>query len=373
MSRHSSTDSHVRSMSGVHARPVEWLWPGWVPLGKLTVLDGDPGVGKSTLLLDLAARLSRDGVMPDGARGPLGAALILSAEDGEEDTIRPRLAAAGAVLERICTLPTVRDEDGEMRPPEIPLDLPAIDAAVRQFGARLLVIDPLMAYLTGADASVDQEVRRALFKLSRLAERRECAVVCLRHLSKVGGDKAVYRGGGSIGIVAAARSGLVVAADPDQPGRRILAAAKCNLALPPRPLRFALEAADGVCRVRWLGQADVTADELVRRLTRPELVKRAEERTRLQEAVEFLRNLLADGPEPTAHCYLLAQTEGIARRTLQRALKPAGVRQRRAAKGGDMVWQLDGAEGLSHEKEMRGDADRGAVAQGPKLADPART
>ena len=274
MPRHSSTDSHVRSMSGVHARPVEWLWPGWVPLGKLTVLDGDPGVGKSTLLLDLAARLSRDGVMPDGARGPLGAALILSAEDGEEDTIRPRLAAAGAVLERICTLPTVRDEDGEMRPPEIPLDLPAIDAAVRQYGARLLVIDPLMAYLTGADASVDQEVRRALFKLSRLAERRECAVVCLRHLSKVGGDKAVYRGGGSIGIVAAARSGLVVAADPDQPGQRILAAAKCNLALPPRPLRFALEAADGVCRVRWLGEADVTADELVRRLTRPELVKR---------------------------------------------------------------------------------------------------
>ena len=172
MPKHSSTDSHVRSMSGVHARPVEWLWPGWIPLGKLTVLDGDPGVGKSTLLLDLAARLSRDGVMPDGARGPLGAALVLSAEDGEEDTIRPRLAAAGAVLERICTLPAVRDEDGETRPPEIPLDLPVIDAAVRQFGARLLVIDPLMAYLTGADASVDQEVRRALFKLSRLAERR---------------------------------------------------------------------------------------------------------------------------------------------------------------------------------------------------------
>ncbi len=87
--------------------------------------------------------------------------------------------------------------------------------------------------------------------------------------------------------------------------------------------------------MRWLGEADVTADELVRRLTRPELVKRAEERTRLQEAVEFLRNLLADGPQPTAHCYLLAQIEGIARRTLQRALKQASIRQRRAAKGGD--------------------------------------
>jgi hypothetical protein len=354
MPRHSSIDSHVRSLSGVHARPVEWLWPGWIPLGKLTVLDGDPGVGKSTLLLDLAARVSRDGVMPDGARGPLGAVLILSAEDGEEDTIRPRLAAAGAVLERTCTLPTVRDEDGETRPPEIPLDLPAVEAAVRQYGARLLVIDPLMAYLTGADASVDQEVRRALFKLSRLAERRQCAVVCLRHLSKVGGDKAVYRGGGSIGIVAAARSGLVVAADADQPGQRILAAAKCNLTIPPRPLRFALEAPDGVCRVRWLGEADVTADELVRRLSRSEWAKRAEERTRLQEAVDFLRNLLANGPEPTARCYLLAQIEGVARRTLQRALKPAGVRQRRAAKGGDTVWELDGAEGPSRENEMRG-------------------
>ncbi len=373
MAKRPSTESHVRSMTSIHPRPVEWLWPGWIPLGKLTVLDGDPGVGKSTLLLDLAARLSRDGVMPDGARGPLGAALILSAEDGEEDTIRPRLEAAGGVAGRLFTLPAVRGDDGEMRPPEVPLDLPAIDAAVKQYGARLLVIDPLMAYLTGADASVDQEVRRALFKLSRLAERRECAVVCLRHLSKVGGDKAVYRGGGSIGIVAAARSGLVVAADPDEPGRRILAAAKCNLALPPRPLRFALEAADGVCRVRWLGEADVTADELVRRLTRPELAKRAEERSRLQEAVEFLHRELADGPMPTGQCYLHAQIEGIARRTLQRALRPAGVRQRRAASGGDSLWDLEPGEEASHEKKMQGDGDCGAMAQGPKKCDPQGT
>ncbi|HVS38350.1 MAG TPA: hypothetical protein VMS17_22520, partial [Gemmataceae bacterium] len=153
-------------------------------------------------------------------------------------------------------------------------------------------------------------------------------------------------------------------------GQRILAAAKCNLAIPPRPLRFALEPADGVIRVRWLGEADVTADELVRRLTRSEWAKRAEERTRLQEAVEFLRNLLADGPQPTAHAYLLAQIEGIARRTLQRALKPAGVRQRRAAKGGDPVWELDGAEGPSRQKQMRGEADHGAAAHGPKKSDP---
>jgi len=251
-----------------------------------------------------------------------------------------------------------------MRPPEVPLDLPAIDAAVRQYGARLLVIDPLMAYLTGADASVDQEVRRALFRLARLAERRRCAVVCLRHLSKAGGDKAVYRGGGSIGIVAAARSGLVAAADPDNPGQRILAAAKCNLAPPPRPLRFALEAPDGVCRVRWLGEADISADELV---------KRAEERTRLQEAVAFLRNLLADGPKPTQQCYLLAHIEGIARRTLQRALQPAGVRQRRATRDSDPLWELNPDVSASHERSTRGGTDLGAMAQAPEKPDPQRT
>ena len=366
MPKRPAAESHVRPLSGVRPRPVEWLWPGWIPLGKLTVLDGDPGVGKSTLLIDLAARLSRDGLMPDGVLGPVGMSLILSAEDGEADTIRPRLTAAGGVAERVFTLPAVRGDDGEMRPPEVPLDLPAIDAAVRQYGARLLVIDPLMAFLTRADAGSDQDVRQALFRLSRLAERRECAVVCLRHLSKMGGDKAVYRGAGSIGIVAAARSGLVAAADPDDPGVRVLAAVKCNLAAPPRPLRFALETGGGVCRVRWLGTADLTADDLVRRLTRPELAKRAEERTRLQEAVEFLRTLLADGPRRTSDCYLLAHIEGIARRTLQRALKPAGVRQRKAPRGGEPLWELVPETDDESGEEKKVEVDLGATAQGPE-------
>jgi len=327
-------------MSAVASRPVEWLWPGWIPLGKLTVLDGDPGVGKSTLLLDLAARLSRDGLMPDGAVGPVASSVILSAEDGDEDTIKPRLAAAGGVAKRLFTLAAVTGDDGEERPPEVPLDLSAIEAAVAESGARLLVIDPLMAFLTG-DAGRDQDVRRALHKLARLAERRNCALVCLRHLTKVGGDKAIYRGGGSIGIVAAARTGLLAAAEPDAADRRVLAATKCNLSAPPRPLRFRLEPCGGVCRVTWLGETDYTADDLVRRLSRTEMAKRAEERTRLQEAVEFLRDLLADGPLPPQMCYLHAQVEGIARRTLQRALKPAGVRKRQPNGANDQVWELE--------------------------------
>jgi hypothetical protein len=342
MAKRPSAEARVRPMSEVEARPVEWLWPGWIALGKLTVLDGDPGMGKSTLLLDLAARISRDGLMPDATVGPVGSSLILSAEDGEEDTIKPRLAAAGGVARRLFTLSAVKGHDGEERPPEIPLDLPAIEAAAAERGVRLLIIDPLMAYLTGVDASRDQDVRRALFRLSQLAQRRNCAVVCQRHLNKGGGgDKAIYRGGGSIGIVAAARTGLLVAADPNDAGRRVLAATKCNLTAPPTPLRFRLEPHGGVCRVAWLGQADYTADDLVRQLSRAELAHRAEERSKLEEAVEFLRTLLADGPHPTGMCYLEAQIADIARRTLQRALGPAGVRQRWIAGQSDQVWELD--------------------------------
>ena len=210
-------------------------------------------------------------------------------------------------------------------------------------GARLLVIDPLMAFLTRTDASRDQDVRRALHKLARLAARRSCAVVCLRHLTKVGGDKAIYRGGGSIGIVAAARAGLLAAADPDDATSRVLAATKCNLGLPPQPLRFRLESHDGACRITWYGEADYTADDLVRRLSRRELAERAEERTRLQEAVDFLRELLADGAKSVFTCCVLAQAEGISKRTLQRAVKPAGVRKIKRNGATEQMWELDPA------------------------------
>jgi hypothetical protein len=316
----------LRPLSAVAARPVEWLWPGRVPLGKLTVLDGDPGLGKSTLLLDLAARLSRGAPMPDEAPGAEGAALILSAEDGGADTIRPRLDAAGAAPGRLHLLTHVRDGRGP-RPLEIPRDLAALDGAIRRHAARLVLVDPLMAYLTGVDASRDQDVRRALYRLASLAARRRCAVVCLRHLSKAGGDKAIYRGGGSIGIIGAARAGLLVAADPDSPGNRLLAVTKCNLAEPTPTLRFRLESAgpSRACRVVWCGHSAYEADDLVRRMAPDEAAAVAEARSRLEEAAAFLRETLVDGPRTPEECLLLARVRGLSQRTVERAARTIGV------------------------------------------------
>ena len=231
-------------MSTVKSKRLRWLWCGWLPLGKLVVLDGDPNLGKSLLTLDLAARLSRGDKMPDGSRGDIEGPMqivMLTVEDDPEDTIKPRLDAAGADATRILLMPTVREPPvrnktpwGRERLPSVG-DIDALRKAIDQTGARLVIIDPLMAFLPG-DAHRDQEVRQALSPLTALAAELGVAVLVVRHLNKSGGSNALYRGGGSIGIIGAARVGAVVAPDPDDPTgeRRVLAITKCNLASEPK-------------------------------------------------------------------------------------------------------------------------------------------
>jgi len=239
--------SGVLRLAEVAPRAVRWLWPGRVPLGKLTVLDGDPGLGKSTVVLDLAARVSRGAPLPDDSLGDLrGAAsvVLLCDEDGIADTVRPRLEAAGADLTRVVAVTAVPGPRG-LRPPRLPFDSLAIIRIVNAHAARLLVVDPLMAYLDAAvTAYRDQTVRAALAPLTLLADRAGVAVVVVRHLTKTGAASSLYRGGGSIGIIAAARSGLLVALDPHDPTgqRRVLATTKGNLAQPAPALIYTLEA-----------------------------------------------------------------------------------------------------------------------------------
>jgi hypothetical protein len=290
------------------------------------VLNGDPGLGKSTLLLDLAARVSHQGFMPDGSQGANGHVVIMSAEDGSEDTIKPRLLAAGAEQDRVHDLSTVI-ERGEERCPEIPLDLPLLDATLAEHNARLLVIDPLAAFLYGSDANKDQEIRRVLYKLSRIAERRRCAVACMRHLNKGNSGKALYRGNMSIGVIGHARAGLLVAQDPDDDRVRILAVTKCNLASKPASLRFALDPVGAVCRIAWLGTSAYHADDLVQAPpTEEQKEAREEARTKQELAEQLLKVLLAEGPVEVKQAKAEAAAANISARVLERAAKALALK-----------------------------------------------
>lgn len=330
------------NLAAVQRERVEWIWPGRLARGKLHILDGDPGLGKSTTALDLAARLSRGATMPDGSPGtaPAGA-VILSAEDGVADTIRPRLEAAGADLERIVALTAIVDADGE-RMPGLPVDLAAIEAGIRKVAAALVIVDPLMAYLpSDVNAHRDQDVRRALAPLAAMADRTGAAILCIRHLNKQAGGHALYRGGGSIGIIGAARVGLLVATDPDDEGRRIVAVTKNNLAAAPPSLAFQLVADDalGVARIEWLGESTHGAAALLAARTDD-----PDEGSALTEAVEVVRTILADGNVTAKHGEHEAAAAGVKGRTLDRARKLAGVRAIRVGglgSGGHWEWTLD--------------------------------
>jgi hypothetical protein len=287
---------HGILLSEVVPEPVRWLWEGRIALGKLNLVDGDPGTGKSAATTDLAARVSVGKPWPDGAPCKAGGVVILSAEDGLADTIRPRFDAAGGDPLKVVALSTVPDAEGNERQIAIPDDLNVIEVAIERVGALLVVMDPLMAFLPGeVNSHRDQDVRRALAPTAKLAERTGAAIVVVRHLNKATGGNALYRGGGSIGIVGAARSGLLIAKHPEDDSRRVLASIKSNLAAPAPSLVFGLSSTEeGAVRVDWKGESILDAAALLSAPTDPE------ERSVLQDAKDLLREVLEDGPVPAS-------------------------------------------------------------------------
>jgi AAA domain len=309
---------------------VSWLWEPYLAYGKLAAIDGEPEAGKSFVTIDIAARLSR-GAPPPGGTAPMkpGVALFLNAEDNARDTILPRLAAAGADLERVRIL--AAPGLGLPRMPQFPADLPALGRAIREHGAEFVVIDPMMAFLPPAvNANNDQSIRTALTPLADLAAETHAVVVLVRHPRKAGGVSAVYRGAGSVGIMGAVRTGLMIAQHPDDPDLRVLAMPKTNIGLPGRSLGFRLRPGAGVGQtvVEWCGPVDVTAQDL---WGGPPA--RAGRATR-DRAVEWLRLFLANGERVMTEVVKAAAAAGIAERTLYRAKEALGVKSRMAHRGG---------------------------------------
>lgn len=347
--------------SVVQPERVSFLWPGRLAAGKPTMLDGDPGLGKSTAALDIAARITTGRPLPGctASAEPRGV-VLLSAEDGAADTIVPRLVANGADLGRVFIMQGVA-VDGMIDPVTLPDALPAVEAAIRAQDAALLIVDPLMAYL-GADTNAhrDQDVRRALAPLAALLDRTGCAGLLIRHLNKAQASAALYRGGGSIGIIGAARFGLLVARDPEDDAARILAPTKCNIGPEPPALRYRLEGVpdSDAARVVWDSEpVNVNAAGLLAATGDGE-----EERSALQEACDWLTDYLSLGARPASDIFKDARKDGHRDATLKRAKQRRGVQSQREGfgPGSRVVWFLP------ERPPYDGGADATIEDQGPK-------
>jgi energy-coupling factor transporter ATP-binding protein EcfA2 len=311
---------------------ISWLWEGRIPRGMLTLLVGDPGLGKSLLTALLAGWVSKAG----------GDVLLLSAEDHKAATIRPRLEAVGADLARVHALEVRREgiEEGIA----LPDDGAELQRIAEERAAKLVIVDPLMAHLPeSVNSWRDQSVRRALAPLHRLAEDLRCAVVIVAHLNKAKGADATHRTGGSIAIPAAVRSALLLARDPQDPepesgSQRVLAHFKCNVA----PLADTLTAdieevklGGGYDAPRFgiVGTSAVSAADLLDAPT-------DEARTERDEAIEFLEAELGEGPRPTQEIKNAARAAAISDRTLARAKADLGIKSTKDGLNGGWRWRL---------------------------------
>jgi hypothetical protein len=306
----------TEALCDVVPESLDWLWEPYLPRGTLTVLDGDPGVGKSLIALDLAARLSRGGPLPDGK--PLArphVTLLLSAEDRATKTLRPRADAAGGDLARIVR---VKSPTGALM--RLPADLAVLEQMIVERRADVTVIDPMTAFLPPEVATGnDQCVRTALHALDAVTERTGCTILLVRHLRKKGAAKAIHRGSGSIGIIGAVRTALLAAYHPADRGLCVLAVSKTNLAEMPRPFGYhVVGGGHATATINWTGPLETTADALgLPPPAPPSLV---------ENAANWLTELLARGPRTAAEVLAEAKKAGIPETTLQRAKKDARVR-----------------------------------------------
>jgi hypothetical protein len=336
----SNEENLVWRLSELEVETLTWLWPGRLALGKSTVFDGDPGLGKSLAIADLAARLTVGRALPDGVVPAERISVVLvGTEDGVRDTVLPRLLAAGADVSRVHVFAGRHQPGHAGRLPSFPEDERELAAIIGATQARLVVLDPLMAFLNPrAAGSGEPGVRRALGALARVAQETGAAMIWVRHLNKGGGaHRALYRGSGSIAIIGAARSAFLVAPAPSSDeGLRVLACTKNNLSLPPPALGFRIAAdADGQPVVVWTGPVDVSADDLV-------LAPGVRYGEHLDRAKEFLQQALAPGPRSCELIQREAAAAGLAPITLRRAKQELHVasEQRRVEGRSQWFWSL---------------------------------
>jgi len=292
--------------ANVTVKPVTWAWPGYLPMGKCTIIEGDPGDGKSILTTDLVARWTSGAPMPDGSRhGGPWPCLMISAEDDFEDTVVPRLRAAGADLSLVRLL----DHGAiEGRPFDVTRDVPALARIVIEAGIKVITLDPLMALLGDkTDSHNDSAVRGALFPLFKLARDAGVAIVVVRHLNKGSGAKALYRGSGSIGFAGFARAVFTVGRDAENPQLRVMANTKINIAAQPPSLAYTIEHGPAGAFIEWRGVVDANAQDIVDGVIRSDDL----------DMIRFLNAVVEDDPLSWKDIARAGREEGFTEKQLR--------------------------------------------------------
>ena len=295
-------------MSDVELTPVEWLWKPYLPFGKLSVLQGNPGEGKTYFAMHLAAACTNGKLLPNMERMEPFNVIYQTAEDGLGDTVKPRLIEAGADLDRVLVI-----DDSDV---QLTLSDERIEKAIVENNARLVIIDPIQAYL-GADVDMNRanEVRPIFMRLGQVAQRTGCAILLIGHLNKAAGMQSLQRGLGSIDIAAAVRSVIFISKLKHDPTMRILTHEKSSLAPPGVSLAFSLGDEGGF---RWVGEYDITADEMLSGIE-------PQRETKTQQAKDLICTLLAGGKQVLSEDIDKAALErGIPGRTVRDAKRELG-------------------------------------------------
>lgn len=308
------------NMQDIEVEAISWLWYPFIPYGKVTIIQGDPGEGKTTLVLQIIARLTKGESIINGDANPPINVIYQTAEDGLADTIKPRLLNANADCSKVVV---IDDSDTPLTMRDARLE-----QAIIETNAKLVVLDPIQGFLgTDVDMHRANEIRPIMKHISELAEKYKCAIILIGHMNKCSVGKSAYRGLGSIDFQAAARSVLIVGRIKDEPEIRVVCQTKSSLAPEAKAVAFRLNEETGF---EWIGELDITADDLLSGTVKG---------TKKQAAMDFLENLLADGQMSQKEIIELARQKDISDKTLRNAKDELKIKSKRV--NNQWHWSFD--------------------------------
>lgn len=328
----------ITRMSDIAPEEIDWLWPGFIALGKISMIMGDPSLGKSMVTLDMTARVTRGASWPiDNGKSPIGDVLLLSNEDDPADTIRPRLDAAEADIKRVHHLSMVHERGGAAGVRKRLFSLHKDIQELEKFLAahpecKLVIIDPITAYLAGSDGNNGIEVRSLLTPLAELARAYKVAIVCVTHLNKSEHRTSLNRMSGSIAFGALARFVFVVVKDQDNPERRLILQAKNNIAEDIKGLAYSVKAINGLPLIVWESEyVSISAETAFS-------CENKDKTSDIEDAIEWLKEVLAEGRMQSNDLAALAKEEGFSVATIRRAKKKMGITSKRELFGKEGRW-----------------------------------